>query len=214
MEIYLNQPLHNASFGTWSIGVSPSKEAGHSFDLRPASLIKERNNLSYQSGLVSSAIVLLATIRARSISRSASSCSLPNIVFSNTTLANPSAAQAINEESYSALPSKSVVEVLQHVRQNMGDTYPDFIDQFCNSEIQRVILGQTASSGGNEGWSKGNHQQQVRAEKIEADAKFLMLYVNMCLVWPLTLFNLGPVKKPPIWIIQYEPQRDLSAYST
>ena len=124
------------------------------------------------------------------------------------------AARAINEESYSALPNKFIAEVMQHVRQNMGNTYPDFIDQFCNSEIQRVILGQTASSGGNEGWSKGDHQQQVRAEKIEADAKFLMLYVNMCFVWPLTLFNRGPVRKPPMWIIQYEPQRDLSAFST
>ena len=55
---------------------------------------------------------------------------------------------------------------------------------------------------------------QVRAEKIEADAKFLMQVINVGLVWPLTLFNHGPVARPPMWAIDYDPQKDLSAIST
>lgn len=124
------------------------------------------------------------------------------------------AAQAIAEEAFSAMPQKFTTEVLQHVRQSGGMSHSEFVDDFCNSEIERVILGQTGSSGrSSQGWSKGDHQQQVRAEKIEADAKFLMMVVNMSFIWPLTLFNIGPVKRPPIWTINYEPQRDLSAFS-
>jgi len=48
---------------------------------------------------------------------------------------------------------------------------------------------------------------------IEADAKFLMHVVNQQIVFPLVLWNFGMVAKPPVWVIEYEAQRDLSAIS-
>jgi phage gp29-like protein len=127
------------------------------------------------------------------------------------------AARAINEESAVAIPNKFMVEVLEHVRQSMGDSYSQLIDDISNNAIMRVILGQTLTGRGGEGsggWSRGDVHQRVRSEKIESDSKFLMYVVNANLVWPLTLFNAGPVARPPMWVIDYEPQMDLSAIST
>lgn len=122
------------------------------------------------------------------------------------------AAQAINEEPAVALPAKFLVEVMQHVRQAMGSAYREMVDDFCNNEIARVILGQTLTSRGSEGGGSralGEVHQQVRQEKIEVDAKSLMMCVNTQIVWPLVLLNFGPVRRPPVWVIDYDAQRDL-----
>ena len=127
------------------------------------------------------------------------------------------AARAVNEESAAALPTKFQLEIMEHVRQNMGQAFPDLVDGFCNNEMLRVILGQTLTSRGSEGGGSralGDVHQQVRAEKIEADAKFLMMVVNVYILWPLILYNFGPVARPPVWVIDYDPQRDLSAISS
>jgi phage gp29-like protein len=126
------------------------------------------------------------------------------------------AARAINEESAAAVPNKFQIEVMEHVRQSMGDSFEAFTDDFANNAIMRVILGQTLTGRGGEGgggWSKGDVHQQVRDEKIEGDAKFLMHVVNTFLVPPIVLFNFGPSTPRPLWVIKYEPKRDQSADS-
>jgi phage gp29-like protein len=126
------------------------------------------------------------------------------------------AARAVNEEGAVALPTKFQIEVLEHVRQSMGTAYEGMADGFCNNAIMRVILGQTLTSRGSEGGGSralGEVHNQVRGEKIEADSKFLMYNVNTQLVWPLVLLNEGPNVKPPRWVIDYNPARDLSAHS-
>ncbi|HEY6330147.1 MAG TPA: DUF935 family protein, partial [Blastocatellia bacterium] len=126
------------------------------------------------------------------------------------------AAKAIFDESAVALPSKFLLQIMEHVR-NIGSSHKELIDDFCNNEITRVILGQTLTTRGSEGGggsrALGNVHQQVRDEKIEADAKSLMVAVNRNLIWPLVLYNFGPVAKPPTWIIKYDPERDYSADS-
>lgn len=127
------------------------------------------------------------------------------------------AAQAINEESAVALPKKFISEVLQHVRQSMGSAYREMVDDFCNNEIARVILGQTLTSRGSEGGGSralGEVHERVAGRKAEVDAKGLMWAVNTQLVWPIVLFNQGPVEQPPIWTINYEPGADLDGMST
>jgi phage gp29-like protein len=127
------------------------------------------------------------------------------------------AARAINEESSAAVPNKFKIEVMEHVRQAMGDSYAAFTDTFQNNAIMRVILGQTLTSRGSEGGkgsqALGDVHNQVRAEKIEADSKFLMHVINKYMVKPIVLFNFGPSTPLPLWIIKYDPKRDQSADS-
>lgn len=126
------------------------------------------------------------------------------------------AARAIFEESVAAIPAKFQVEVLEQVRQAMGGTYKEFVDDFCNNGIARVILGQTLTSRGSEGGGSralGEVHERVAEKKTEVDSKSLMLAVNTRLVWPLVLLNQGPVARPPIWTINYEPGKDLTTIS-
>lgn len=126
------------------------------------------------------------------------------------------AAQAINEEPAVAIPKKFEVEVLEHVRQNMGQSFIDLVDDFCNNGIARVIRGQTLTSRGSEGGGSralGEVHERVEGTKTEVDSKSLMLAVNTQLVWPIVLYNKGPVEQPPIWAIEYEAGADLELIS-
>lgn len=123
------------------------------------------------------------------------------------------AARAMVEESATAFPKKFVVELMEHVRQSLGESHEGLVDEFANNALMRIILGQTLTSRGSEGGGSralGEVHADVRWEKKEADAKFLMPVVNRYIVWPLVLFNFGPVK-PPMWLINYDPQKDLTA---
>jgi len=98
----------------------------------------------------------------------------------------------------------------------VGPAYKEMVDDFANAGIARVILGQTLTSRGSDGGGSralGQVHGAVKEEKIEVDAKGLMMTVNLNLVWPLTLFNFGPYVPPPTWVIDYDPEADLSAIS-
>ena len=127
------------------------------------------------------------------------------------------AARAIYEESVVALPTSFVVEVLEHVRASQGSSNKEFVDDFCNNGIARIIRGQTLTSRGSEGGAGGRAlgevHERVEGTKTEADAKSLMLAVNTRLVWPLTLYNRGAIAKPPLWVIDYEPGADLDSFA-
>jgi phage gp29-like protein len=127
-----------------------------------------------------------------------------------------SAAQAVSEENVAAIPDKFVLEVLEHVRQNMGSSYIDLVDSFCNNGIARVIRGQTLTSRGSEGGGSralGEVHERVEDKITEVDAISLMVAVNTQIVWPLSLYNEGPVRQPPVWTIDYDPGADLELIS-
>lgn len=122
------------------------------------------------------------------------------------------AATALVEETAVAVPDKVTLDVHEAVR-NVGSSHKDIVDDFCNSEIARAILGQTLTSRGSDGGGSralGEVHDAVRGEKIEADAKALMAAVNQQLVQPLVTLNFGPGVKPPTWVIEYDPQADLT----
>ena len=126
------------------------------------------------------------------------------------------AARAVNEESAVAVPKKFLIEVMQHVRQSMGTAFEGMTDGVCNNAIMRVILGQTLTSRGSEGGGSralGDVHNEVRAEKKEADAKFLIRNVNKYFVPPVVLFKFGPKARLPYWTMDYEPKRNQSADS-
>lgn len=126
------------------------------------------------------------------------------------------AARMVNEEAAGAVSASTEIEVLQHVRATAG-AYKEMTNDFCNSGIARVILGQTLTSHGSEGGAGsralGQVHNEVRLEKVRVDARGLMATVNQGLVWPLTLFNYGPRVPPPKWVVDHDPPVDLSAQS-
>lgn len=126
------------------------------------------------------------------------------------------AAEAINEETAVAIPEnfQIVSELLQAARTGATDIFLTLADQVCNNEIARVILGETLTQRGSEGGGSralGEVHQQVRFEKVAADARDLMAVINDQLLRWLFLFNFGPDVPIPRWAIPLDPPADLRA---
>jgi len=125
------------------------------------------------------------------------------------------AAEAINSETAVAIPEnfQIVSELLQAARAGDSSVFLSLADNLCNNEIARVILGQTLTQrGGEDGRGSralGEVHQEVRFEKVAADARDLMSVINDQLLRWLFLFNFGPDVRPPKWTIQLDPPEDL-----
>lgn len=70
---------------------------------------------------------------------------------------------------------------------NDYQSWMDYIDRLC----ALLILGQTASSGDASGFSKGQQQENVRRDLIEADCRSLMESVDMQILHPLERWLFG-----------------------
>ncbi len=125
------------------------------------------------------------------------------------------AAEAINTETAVAIPEnfQIVSELLQAARAGDTDVFLTLADNVCNNEIARVILGQTLTQrGGEDGRGSralGEVHQEVRFEKVAADARDLMSVINDQLLHWLFLFNFGPEVAVPRWAIALDPPEDL-----
>ncbi len=124
------------------------------------------------------------------------------------------AAEAIHSETAVAIPENFQIasELLNAARTGDTNVFLALADQLCNNEIARVILGQTLTQRGSEGGGSralGEVHQEVRFEKIAADARDLMAAINDHLLRWLFLFNFGPDVPLPKWVIPLDPPEDL-----
>lgn len=122
------------------------------------------------------------------------------------------AANAVQEESAVAVPKKFILEVHEMVR-NIGTSHKELVDDYCNAEIAKSIVGQAltgSSAGGGGSRSRDEVAERVEQKKIEADAKALMDVINKRIVRPLVFLNFGPQAKCPTWGLQYEQTEDLN----
>ena len=80
--------------------------------------------------------------------------------------------------------------------------------QYLEAAVNKVILGQTASSGEASGLSGGDAQSKVRQDILEADCRRLMRLVNSQIVKPWVLYNYGATEPVPQFVIDYMPPED------
>ena len=124
------------------------------------------------------------------------------------------AGQAIMEENQVAVPKKFEVELLEHVRGQMGSMHKDLVDDVCNNALTRIIKGQTLTSRGNEGGTGSNAlgevHERVDQKKTEVDAKCIMSALNARggIVEAIVVFNHGPQDSYPKVRIDYDPGAD------
>jgi len=88
-----------------------------------------------------------------------------------------------------------------------GDVYFRLLD-YMTAAVEKLILGQVASSGESAGLSKGDAQSKVRQDILEADCRRVMRVVNLqvCKLW--TQYNFGPGVRPPRLEIECEAPED------
>lgn len=86
--------------------------------------------------------------------------------------------------------------------------------EFCDKQMSKAIVGQTASSEGTPG-KLGNEEAQdkVRHDLINADCDALSTTQRMQLFRPLVGYNFGWDKPLPWFKLKFEPPEDLKALS-
>ena len=90
---------------------------------------------------------------------------------------------------------------------NDGSAYFRLLE-YLDQAVNKVILGQTASSGDSSGWSKGDAQSQVRQDILESDCARLMRLVNTQIIKPFCRYNYGEALPLPRFEIDFTPPAD------
>lgn len=88
-----------------------------------------------------------------------------------------------------------------------GDVYFRLLS-YIEAAVNKVILGQTASSGDASGWSKGDAQSRVRQDILEADCRILQRLVDAQVLKPYMEFNYGSGVSSPHFVMDCAPPED------
>jgi len=106
-----------------------------------------------------------------------------------------------------AVFSKAVeLEMLDAV-DSAGEVYFRLLEYMGNAK-EKVILGQTATSGDAGGFSKGQAQENVRQDIREADCKAVARTVRKDILKPWTMINYGADAPVPAFRFEYEPAEE------
>ncbi len=96
---------------------------------------------------------------------------------------------------------------------NNGDVYFRLLEHL-EAAVNKVILGQTASSGDSSGLSKGDAQSKVRQDILESDCRTIEHVINAQLLKPWTLYNCGSEVLPPELVINCTEPEDAVRLAT
>ena len=88
-----------------------------------------------------------------------------------------------------------------------GDVYFRLLE-YLDAAVNKVILGQTASSGDSSGLSKGDAQSKVRQDILEGDCQTLQRVIDAQLIKPWMRFNYGETVPVPHLVIECAAPED------
>ena len=89
-----------------------------------------------------------------------------------------------------------------------GDVYFRLLE-YLGDAVNKVILGQTASSGDSSGLSKGDAQSKVRQDILEGDCRILQRVINAQLIKPWMRYNFGEAVADPQLVLECEAPEDV-----
>jgi len=124
------------------------------------------------------------------------------------------AVQSLGTDAAGIISRNTEIEFVEAVK-NMGtENVYETLSDFCNKEMSKAILGQTASTEGTPG-KLGNEdaQDKVRRDLIKADAEALAKTLRAQVIRPLVGYNFGWDKPLPWFKLMYDPPEDLRALS-
>jgi phage gp29-like protein len=124
----------------------------------------------------------------------------------------------ISHDSIAAIPDEWKIDILKAA--NDAGAFGEGLRGLCtflNDEMSRLVTGSTLTSG--EGARSGSMalgkvHNEVRGEKLKADATELMQVINRQLIRPLVDYNFGPNVAAPTLDIDTDEGEDLSKAST
>lgn len=109
--------------------------------------------------------------------------------------------------------TRNVEAELLQAANNTGEVYFRLLE-YCEAAINKIVLGQTASSGDSSGLSKGDAQSKVRQDILESDCRWLERSINAQLFGPWCRYNFGGRVAAPRLSIDCTPPEDKAELAT
>lgn len=124
------------------------------------------------------------------------------------------AIQNLGSDAAGIISKSTEIEFIETAKAATKENVFKALAEFCDKQMSKAILGQTASSEGTPG-KLGNEkaQDQVRHDLLEADAKALGKTGSAQLIRPVVGYNFGWDKPCPQLKFQCEEPEDLKALS-
>jgi len=124
------------------------------------------------------------------------------------------AIQSLGSDAAGIISKNTEIEFIEAVKGAPKDNIFENLANFCNREMSKAILGQTATSEGTPGkLGADDAQSAVRQDLIESDAGSLANTNRFQVLRPLVGYNFGWDKPLPWYRIKYESPEDLKYLS-
>jgi phage gp29-like protein len=120
------------------------------------------------------------------------------------------AIQSLGSDAAGIISKSTEIEFVESVRGASSENIFQALAEFCDKQMSKAILGQTATTEGTPG-KLGNEdaQDKVRHDLIRDDAESLAGTIRFQLVRPLVGYNFGWDKPLPWFKIYHDPPEDL-----
>jgi phage gp29-like protein len=124
------------------------------------------------------------------------------------------AIRSLGSDAAGIISKNTEIEFIHAAKNTGSDNVYAALADFCNKEMSKAILGQTATTEGTPG-KLGNEvaQDKVRHDLIKADSEALAKTIRFQIIRPLVVYNFGRDKPLPWFKFLYEPPEDLKMLS-
>lgn len=125
------------------------------------------------------------------------------------------AVQSLGSDAAGIISKNTEIEFIENVKNTGTDNVFKTLAEFCDKQMSKAILGQTATTEGTPGkLGNENAQDKVRQDLIEADAESLGKTIRHQIIRPLVGYNFGWDKPLPWFNLLYEPPEDMAQLMT
>ena len=125
------------------------------------------------------------------------------------------AIRSLGSDAAGIISKSTEIEFVETVKNTGGDNLFETLANFCDKQMSKAILGQTATTEGTPG-RLGNEdaQDKVRHDLIKADSESLAKTIRHQIIRPIVGYNFGWDKPLPWFKIMYEAAEDLAQLMT
>jgi phage gp29-like protein len=125
------------------------------------------------------------------------------------------AIQSLGSDAAGIISKSTEIEFVEAVKNSGTNNIYEALANFCDKQMSKAILGQTATTEGTPG-KLGNEdaQDRVRHDLIKADAESLGKTIRHQILRPLVGYNFGWDKPLPWFSLLYERAEDLVSLMT
>ncbi|MHB8772970.1 MAG: DUF935 domain-containing protein [Syntrophales bacterium] len=125
------------------------------------------------------------------------------------------AIRSLGSDAAGIISKNTEIEFVEVVKNSGTNNLFETLANFCDKQMSKAILGQTATTEGTPGkLGSDDAQDKVRQDLIEADAESIAKTIRHQIIRPLVGYNFGWDKTLPWFNLLYEKPEDLAQLMT